>query len=74
LLGFGKTAFLTGAVVNQPIHPLAGIAVFADRRVERGIAALTGDVVDRPPDERPKHDTIETILDWSRAPRSRFHH
>jgi hypothetical protein len=29
---------------------------------------LTGDVVDRPPDERPKHDTIETILDWLAGP------
>jgi hypothetical protein len=31
---------------------------------------LTGDVVERPPDERPKHDTST----GSRAPRSRFHY
>jgi hypothetical protein len=29
---------------------------------------LTGDVVERPPDERPKHDTIEAILDWLAGP------
>jgi hypothetical protein len=28
---------------------------------------LTGDVVERPPAERPKHDTIEAILIGSRA-------
>src|SRR5580704_3401413 len=39
LLGFGEPALLADAVVDQPIHPLAGIAVLADRRVERRIAA-----------------------------------
>ena len=34
-----SAAFLAGAVVDQPIHPFAGIAVLADRRVERGVAA-----------------------------------
>ena len=29
---------------------------------------LTGDVVERPPDERPIHDTIEAILDWLAGP------
>ena len=29
---------------------------------------LAGDVVERPPDERPKHDTIEAILDWLAGP------
>ena len=29
LLGFGEQAFLAGAVVDQPIHPLAGVAVFS---------------------------------------------
>ena len=29
---------------------------------------LTGDVVERPPDERPKHETIEAILDWLAGP------
>ena len=29
---------------------------------------LTGDVVERPADERPKHDTIEAILDWLAGP------
>ena len=35
---------------------------------------LTGDVVDRPRDERPKHDTIETILDWLAGPAQQIHH
>ena len=39
LLGFGETAFLAGAVIDQPIHPLAGIAVLADRCVQRRVAA-----------------------------------
>ena len=39
LLGFGEPALLADAVVDQPIQPFAGIAVLADRRVERGIAA-----------------------------------
>jgi len=29
---------------------------------------LTGDVVERPPAERPKHDTIEGIMDWLAGP------
>jgi hypothetical protein len=29
---------------------------------------LTGDVVERPPTERPKHDTIEAIIDWLAGP------
>ena len=29
---------------------------------------LTGDVVERPPAERPKHDTIEAIIDWLAGP------
>ena len=29
---------------------------------------LTGDVVERPPAERPKHDTIEGIIDWLAGP------
>src|SRR5215467_1150858 len=29
---------------------------------------LTGDVVERPPAERPKHDTIEAIVDWLARP------
>jgi adenylate cyclase len=29
---------------------------------------LTGDVVERSPDERPKHDTIDAILDWLAGP------
>ena len=29
---------------------------------------LTGEVVERPPAERPKHDTIEAILDWLAGP------
>src|SRR5262249_26477224 len=29
---------------------------------------LTGDVVERPPAERPKHDTIEAIIDWLARP------
>ena len=33
---------------------------------------LTGDVVERPPDERPKHDTIEAILDWLAGPAAEF--
>ena len=39
MLGFGEPAFLAGAVVDQPIHPFAGIAILADRRVERSVAA-----------------------------------
>ena len=39
LLGFGEAAFLADAVVDQPVHPLAGIAIFADRRIQRSIAA-----------------------------------
>ena len=36
---------------------------------------LTGDVVERPRDERPEHDTIEAILDWLSGPRAaEFHH
>jgi hypothetical protein len=33
---------------------------------------LTGDVVERRPDERPKHDTIEAILDWLAGPAAEF--
>ena len=29
---------------------------------------LTGDVVERPPAERPKHDTIDAIIDWLAGP------
>jgi hypothetical protein len=29
---------------------------------------LTGDVVERLPAERPKHDTIEAIIDWLAGP------
>ena len=32
MLGLGKTALLAGAVVEQPIHPFAGIAAVVDRR------------------------------------------
>src|SRR6202035_2050604 len=39
LLGFGTPALLPDAVVDQPVHPLAGIAVLADRGIERGVAA-----------------------------------
>ena len=35
----GEPALLADAVVDQPVLPLAGIAVLADRRVERGVAA-----------------------------------
>jgi adenylate cyclase len=29
---------------------------------------LTGEVVERPPAERPKHDTIDSIIDWLTGP------
>jgi adenylate cyclase len=29
---------------------------------------LTGEVVERPPAERPKHDTIDSIIDWLAGP------
>jgi adenylate cyclase len=29
---------------------------------------VTGDVVERPPAERPKHDTIDAIIDWLAGP------
>ena len=36
---FGEPAFLAGAVVDQPIHPFAQVAVLADRGIERRVAA-----------------------------------
>ena len=39
LLGLGETALLADAVVDQPIYPFVGIAVLADRRIERGVTA-----------------------------------
>jgi hypothetical protein len=39
LLAFAEHALLARAVVDQPVLPFAGIAVVADRRVERGVAA-----------------------------------
>src|SRR5262249_12094565 len=35
----GERSLLAGSFINQPILPFAGIAVLADRRVERGVAA-----------------------------------
>src|SRR5262249_10261420 len=40
-LTLGHDRFLAGAVVREPVLPLAGIASFADRRVERDVAAET---------------------------------
>src|SRR5258708_16670184 len=39
LVARGKGSLLTGSLVNQPVQPFAGIAVRANRRVERGVAA-----------------------------------
>src|SRR5450759_275486 len=39
LLVLGHDGFLVGRSVDQPVLPFAGLAVVADRRVERGIAA-----------------------------------
>src|SRR5476651_2253441 len=38
-LAVGQQALLAWRVVDQPVHPFAGLAIVADRRVERGIAA-----------------------------------
>ena len=39
LLVLGHDGFLVGRVIDQPVLPFAGLAVVADRRVERRIAA-----------------------------------
>src|SRR6266852_5135236 len=39
LLALGHDGFLVGRGIDQPVLPFAGLAVVADRRVERGIAA-----------------------------------
>ena len=39
LLALGESRFLVGSLVDQPILPFAGIAVVADRGVERHVAA-----------------------------------
>jgi hypothetical protein len=36
LVARGKRGLLAGTLVNQPVQPFAGIAVRANRRVERG--------------------------------------
>src|ERR1700690_3156469 len=46
LLVLGHDGFLVGRSVAQPVLPCAGLAVVADRRVERGIAAETAVHVD----------------------------
>src|SRR5258707_8902258 len=39
LVARGERSLLAGTLVNQPVQPFAGIAVRANRRVERGVAA-----------------------------------
>src|SRR5262249_56255711 len=63
LLAFGQPAFLAGAVVDQPIHPFTRVAVLADRRVDRSIAAepaAHGDDVRRC-DARTRDDELDFI-------------
>src|SRR5690349_3466456 len=46
LLAVGEDAFLRRRVVDQPVLPFAGLAVVADRRVQRRVAAETAVHVD----------------------------
>src|SRR5436309_14208199 len=39
LLARGECRLLVGMLVDQPVLPLAGLTVLADRRVERGVGA-----------------------------------
>ncbi len=62
-LVLGQDAFLAGRVVDQPVHPFAALAVVADRRVERGIAAEAAVHVDHVllVDAQPLGDDLDLI-------------
>ena len=46
LFALGEDAFLAWCVIDEPILPLAGFAIIADRSVERSVAAKTAVHVD----------------------------
>src|SRR3569833_1331212 len=49
LLAVGEDALLRRRVVDQPVLPLSRLAIVADRRVERGVAAKTAVHIDDVP-------------------------